>query len=69
MNDAARLLDGDLSDHELTAMLERLRHDAAFRDEISTQQLVRDAAAGIRCLDDGYSLRILARVRQSRSGG
>lgn len=69
MNDAARLLDGDLSEDELTVMLERLKRDAAFRDEISAQQLMRDAVAGIRALDDGYSLRILARVRGAQNRG
>lgn len=66
MNDASRLLDGDLSAAELTTVLERLKHDAALRDEVAAQQLVRDAVAGMRCLDDGYTLRILARLRRTR---
>lgn len=69
MNDASRLLDGDLTAAELTTLLERLKHDAALRDEISVQQLVRDGLAGLRTLDDGYSLRILARLRQAQMGG
>ena len=69
MNDASRLLDGDLTAAELTTLLERLKHDAALRDEISVQQLVRDGLAGLRTLDDGYSLRILARLRQALMGG
>jgi negative regulator of sigma E activity len=63
MNDASRLLDGELTEAELTTLLERLKHDAALRDEISAQQLVRDGLAGLRSLDAGYTLRILAAVR------
>lgn len=63
MNEASRLLDGELTDAELTAVLERLKHDAALRDEVSAQQLVRDGLAGLRTLDAGYTLRILAAVR------
>ncbi len=68
MNEASRLLDGDLTAAELTTLLERLKHDAAFRDEIAAQQLVRDGLGGLRTLDDGYTLRILARLRCASSG-
>lgn len=63
MNEASRLLDGDLTAAELTTLLARLKDDAALRDEISTHQLIRDSLAGVRSLDDGYTLRILARLR------
>ncbi|MCX2860787.1 hypothetical protein OOZ63_02930 [Paucibacter sp. PLA-PC-4] len=63
MNEASRLLDGDLTAAELTTLLERLKDDAALRDEISIHQLIRDSLAGVRSLDDGYTLRILARLR------
>lgn len=66
MNDASRLLDGDLTRGELDALLQRLAHDAQLRDEVTLQQLVRDAVAGVRALDDGYTLRILARLRAQR---
>ncbi len=66
MNDATRLLDGDLTPTELTTLLERLKHDSALRDEVSAQQLIRDGLAGLRSLDAGYTLRILAAVRQAR---
>jgi negative regulator of sigma E activity len=69
MNEAPRLLDGDLTAAELTALLERLKHDSALRDEIAAQQLIRDGLAGLRTLDDGYSLRILARLRRAQTGG
>jgi negative regulator of sigma E activity len=66
MNDASRLLDGELTEAELTTLLERLKHDAALRDEISAQQLIRDSRAGLRSLDAGYTLRILAAVRRAQ---
>ena len=68
MNDAARLLDGDLTPEELTELLERLKHDGALRDEVTVQQLIRDGIAGLRSPDDGYTLRILARLREARAG-
>jgi negative regulator of sigma E activity len=66
MNDASRLLDGDLTETELTSLLERLKQDPALRDEVSAQQLVRDGLAGLRALDDGYTVRILAAVRRAQ---
>jgi negative regulator of sigma E activity len=66
MNDASRLLDGELTEAELTALLDRLKHDAALRDEVSAQQLIRDGLAGLRSLDAGYTLRILAAVRRAQ---
>lgn len=68
MNEASRLLDGDLTAAELTTLLGRLKHDAALRDEVTAQQLVRDSLAGLHTLDDGYTLRILARLRQAQTG-
>ncbi len=65
MNDASRLLNGDLTDAELATLLERLKHDAALRDEISTQQLISDGLVGLCSPDDGYTLRILAALRQA----
>ena len=69
MDEASRLLDGDLTAAELTPLLERLKHDAALRDDVAAQQLIRDSLAGLRTLDDGYTLRILARLRRSQQGG
>ena len=66
MNDASRLLDGELTEAELTTLLERLKHDTALRDEISAQQLVCDSLVGLRSLDAGYTLRILAAVRRAQ---
>lgn len=69
MNDASRLLDGELTEAELATLLERLKHDTALRDEISAQQLVRDSLAGLNTLDAGYTLRILAALRRAQQGG
>lgn len=66
MNDAARLLDGELTEAELTTLLDRLKQDAALRDELSAQQLIRDGLAGLRSLDAGYTLRILAALRRAQ---
>ena len=51
---------------ELTTLLERLMHDVARCHEVSAQQLIRDGLAGLRSLDAGYTLRILAAVRQAQ---
>lgn len=67
MNEAARLLDGELDVRELDEVLAKLRRDPELRDALTTEQLVRDAAAGVRALDRGYTLRILARLRAARS--
>ena len=64
----SRFLDSDLSSDECSALLERLRSDPAARDQLTVMQLVRDAVAGVRALDDGYTLRILARVRRAAGG-
>ena len=69
MDDASRLLDGELTAAELTTMLERLKHDAALRDEVGVQQLIRDGLAGLRTPDDGDTVRIIARLRRAQRGG
>jgi len=67
MDDADKLLDGDLTAAELNRLLARMRDEPELRDEVTLRQLVRDAVSGVRALDDGYTLRILARIR--RAGG
>ena len=69
MNEASRLLDGDLTRAELTTLLGRLKHDEALRDDVVVHQLIRDGLAGLRALDDGYTLRILAKLRRVQLGG
>lgn len=66
MNEASRLLDGELTEAELTTLLERLKHDTALRDDISAQQLIRDGLTGLRSPDAGYTLRILAALRRAQ---
>ncbi len=68
MNEASRLLDGDLTAAELSTLLERLKHEPELRDEVAAQQLIRDGLAGLRALDAGYTLRILARLRRAQLG-
>ena len=68
MNEASRLLDGDLTAAELTTLLERLKRDPELRDEVAAQQLIRDGLTGLRALDAGYTLRIVARLRRAQSG-
>ena len=67
MNEASRLLDGDLTAAELTIVLERLKDDAGLRDEVTAQQLICDSLASLRTPDNGYTLRILARLRRSQT--
>ena len=67
MNDAVRLLDGVLTSDELTTLLDRLKHDADLRDELAAQQLIRDSLQGLRTLDAGYTLGILAKLRQAQA--
>jgi negative regulator of sigma E activity len=69
MIEATQLLDGDLTAAELTALLQRLKHDAALREEVTAQQLIRDRLAGLSALDDGYTLRIMAWVRAHQARG
>jgi hypothetical protein len=46
-----------------------LKQDTAFRDAVSAQQWMRDSLVGLRSLDDGHTLRILARLPRERGGG
>ena len=41
-------------------------HDVARCHKVSALQLIRDGLAGLRSLDAGYTLRILAAVRQAQ---
>lgn len=59
---------GDLSNAELTLMLARLRHDRQFRDELTTHQLVNDALCGLKSPDNGYGLRIIAKLSSAKNG-
>lgn len=59
----SRFLDSDLSAEECGALLDQLRSDAGARDALTVLQLVRDAVGGVPALDDGYTLRILKRLK------
>jgi len=60
----SRFLDSDLSADECSVLLERMRSDPEARDQLTVLQLVRDAVAGVRALDDGFTLRILQRIER-----
>jgi negative regulator of sigma E activity len=63
------LIDGEVMADEMGAALARLRADGASRDDLTVYQLIADALAGHRALDDGYTVRILARLAAHRAGG
>lgn len=63
------LLDGEVSADELGAALAQLRGEPVCRDDVTIYQMIADALAGHRALDDGYTARILARLAEHRAGG
>jgi hypothetical protein len=70
MNDEtlSAFLDDALPPEQVGALLQALRGDspqaAALRDRLTVMLLINDALAGIEAQDDGYTLRILARLRE-----
>ena len=63
------MLDGEISPDELGSALARLRSAREERDAVTVYQLIKDSVGGIRVLDDGYSVRILARLAKHRANG
>ena len=63
------MLDGEVSPDELGAALANLRAARDERDAVTVYQLIKDAVGGIRVLDDGYTVRILARLDAHRAQG
>ena len=61
------MLDGEVSPDELGAALAELRATPEERDAVTVYQLIKDAVSGVRVLDDGYSVRILARLAAHRA--
>ena len=61
------LLDGEVSPDELGAALAKLRAGKDERDAVTVYQLINDAMSGIRVLDDGYTVRILACLEARRA--
>jgi negative regulator of sigma E activity len=63
------LIDGEIAPDELGATLARLHSEADARDDVTVYQLIADALAGHRALDDGFTVRILARLAAHRARG
>jgi hypothetical protein len=72
MNDEilSAFLDDELPPGRVAELLERLAPQAPgcadARDRLTTMQLVKDALAGLEVPDDGFTLRILARLDAGR---
>jgi hypothetical protein len=72
MNDEtlSAFLDDELPPERVAELLARLAADAPgsadARERLTTLQLIKDALAGIETPDDGYTLRILARLDAHR---
>ncbi len=62
------MLDGEVTPDELGSALADLRSARDERDAVTVYQLIKDAVAGIRVLDDGYTVRILQRLEAHRAG-
>lgn len=75
MNDEilSAFLDDELPPDRVGQLLRALQEDAPgaaeLRDRLTVMQLIKDAVAGVEAPDDGYTLRILARLRAQRAGG
>ena len=75
MNDEilSAFLDDELPPDRVAALLEALRDgapgSAELRDRLTVLQLIKDAVGGVEAPDDGFTLRILARLRAHRSAG
>jgi len=61
------LLDGQLGASEAKAALEETAEDARLRDRYTVYRLVGDVLRGNSTPDDGYSARILERMRREGS--
>jgi negative regulator of sigma E activity len=61
------LLDGEVSPDEMGEVLAKLRAARDERDTVTVYQLINDAVSGCRVLDDGYTVRILARLETRRT--
>lgn len=64
-------LDDELPPARVGELLDALRADTPdapeMRDRLNVLQLIKDAVAGVEAPDDGFSLRILARLAVHRS--
>jgi len=62
--DASRLLDGDVGSGETPKLLEKVAADPLSRDRFTVYTLVGDVLRGNSTPDDGFTQRILARMRE-----
>ncbi|MFN7641713.1 MAG: hypothetical protein ACK5PW_01270 [Burkholderiales bacterium] len=69
MNDEilSAFLDDELPPDRVAALLDALQEgvpgSAELRDRLTVMQLIKDAVSGVEAPDDGFTLRILARLR------
>jgi negative regulator of sigma E activity len=61
------MLDGEVSPDELGSAIATLRTARDERDAVTVYQLIKDAISGVGVLDDGYTVRILARLEAHRA--
>jgi hypothetical protein len=72
MNDEilSAFLDDELPPDHVAVLLEALQEgapgSAELRDRLTVMQLIKDAVGGVEAPDDGFTLRILARLRAQR---
>ncbi len=72
MNDEilSAFLDDELPPDRVAALLEALGEgapgSAELRDRLTVMQLIKDAVGGVEAPDEGFTLRILARLRRPR---
>lgn len=62
--DISRLLDGDLEGDEVRHTLADLAADPAQRDRLTRYTLVGDVLRGNSTPDDGFTIRILQRMKK-----
>jgi hypothetical protein len=71
-DDLSAFLDDELPPERVGALLDAVREGAPgaaeARDRLTLTQLVKDAVAGLEAPDDGFTLRILERLRAHREG-
>ena len=59
----SKLLDGQLEPREVKPVLDQVASDPALRDRYTIYALVGDALRGNSTPDDGFTVRILGRLR------
>jgi negative regulator of sigma E activity len=60
----SRLLDGDLTQEETAEALNSVASDANERDRVTVYTLIGDTLRGNSTPDDGYTKRILERIKR-----